>query len=523
MAFHRHILKTVALTLGLATAGTSLPALAGDGFMLATGRVTGKSFAVGVGISSLAKVKLLPLHKMDLSPVETGGFVENVRMLQRNEAQFAILQAMFGHFARTGTGTFAGEAPNDDIQAIAMLWRDADHFVIDKAYEDTGTIADLGRLKGMPVSMGVDGPGPIESNRLLLSHLGIDVDHAFKLEHLNYEQSADALLHGDIEAMSTPIRPPAPHVASVLASPDAHYALLSFTDQQIAQADGGLGLWTPYVIPAATYPGQDQDIKTVAKSNLLVARADVDDEVVYQVTKAMFENLDFLRTIHDAMYETSLDRALVGMPMPLHPGALRYYQEVGLLGPDARLDVALADGVRHAETAAYEPTGALKARPHTVAARIEPAAAPANLAGDGRTFVVYFDLNEKAVSGIGVQELAEVSAYADNLSTAEITVSGHTDRSGDPVYNAYLAEVRANAVASVLRDSFGIQGHDIKLETHGADAPAIDDGRTFQPRNRRVEITVRPTVAAGAGEPQQAVAPPTGDADVPMWKKRASI
>jgi len=413
-----------------------------------------------------------------------------------------------------------------------MLWRDADHFVIDKAFEETGTIADLNQLKGMSVSMGIDGPGPIESNRLLLSHLGIDVDNAFRLAHLNYQQSAQALSLGNIKAMSTPIRPPASHIENVLASSGGRHTLLSFTDEQIAKADGGLGLWTPYVIPAATYPGQDRDIQTVAKSNLLVARSDISDEVVYQVTKAMFENLDFLREIHDAMYETSLDRALVGIPMALHPGALRYYQEVGLLGPDASLEVALADDVRGAENAGYDPNGAL--RPGTVEAAIQPAVAPADSTvtplddgNDSKTFVIYFGLNEKVVSGIGQQELAEISAFADNLTTAEITVSGHTDSSGDPVYNAYLAEVRARAVTDALIQQYGAEGHEIRLEIHGANTPAIQDGREFQPENRRVEIKVRPKVfdaipAEQTSEPQNAVAP-EGAAGEPAWKKRASI
>ncbi|NJO38721.1 MAG: OmpA family protein [Rhizobiales bacterium] len=134
--------------------------------------------------------------------------------------------------------------------------------------------------------------------------------------------------------------------------------------------------------------------------------------------------------------------------------------------------------------------------------------------------MVYFGLNEKAVSGIGIQELAKVSAYADNLTTAAITVSGHTDRSGDALYNAHLAEARAQSVMNALKDSFGVAGHEIRLETHGADAPAIDDGRAYQPRNRRVEITVTP--AGGAGQPQQAATPESAD-DQPMWKKRASI
>jgi outer membrane protein OmpA-like peptidoglycan-associated protein len=208
--------------------------------------------------------------------------------------------------------------------------------------------------------------------------------------------------------------------------------------------------------------------------------------------------------------------------MPLHPGALRYYQEVGLLGPDDNLEVALADDVRRAETAAYDPNGALKAKARTIAATAGPAptAATPNNGGDEQTFVVYFGLGDKDVNGIGMQELAEVSAYADNLTAAEITISGHTDRSGDPVYNAYLAEVRAHAVIDVLRNRFGVKGHEIRLETHGADRPAVEGGDMYQPQNRRVEIEVRPII--DAGQPQQTVTPEGDDAS-PAWKKRAAI
>lgn len=530
MTSGRQILKAAALLLGLSIAGEPTLALAGDGYMLATGRPDGKSFAVGVGISSLAKVKLQPLRKMDLSPVESSGFVENVRMLQHNDAQFAILQAMFGHFARTGTGTFDGEQPNDDVQAIAMLWRDADHFVINQDYVKTGTIADMAQLRGMSVSLGPDGPGPYDSNRLLLSHFGIDASDAFHLRRLNYRQSAQAIKDGDIKAMSTPIRPPAPHVQEALASTGDRYKLLEFTDDQIARADGGLGLWTRYIIPAATYPGQDRDIQTVAKSNLLVVRKDVDPEVVYEVTKAVFENLDFLRNIHDAMYETSIDRALVGIPMELHPGALRYFQEVGLLGPDTAIDVALAKNVKQAGVAAYNAIGGLQTLPAAGAAPVlagagdtrEPPASMESFDGSipgSRTFVVYFGLGEKEVAGTALQELAEIRAFADQLANASIMVSGHTDKSGDPVFNEYLAEIRANSVVDALRDIYGVAGHDIKIVNRGSEQPAIDDGREYQPRNRRVEITVAP--AAQDQTIDAAEQPST--ASPPSWIRRASI
>lgn len=526
MACRSAFLKLMALSLGCVIGSQAPIALAGDGFTLATGRSTGKSFAVGVGISSLAKVKLQPLHKMDLSPVETEGFVQNVRMLQQNQAQFAILQAMFGHFARTGTGTFAGESPNDDIQAIAMLWRDAEHFVINDNYVKTGTIADMGQLKDMPVSMGLKGPGPYESNRLLLSHFNVDVEESFDVQSLSYQQSSEALKGGQIKAMSTPIRPPAPHIQNALSSADQTYKLLEFTDEQIARADGGLGLWTRYVIPAATYPGQEKDIQTVAKSNLLVARKDVDPEVVYQVTKAVFENLDFLRNIHDAMYETSVDRALVGMSMPLHPGALRYYQEIGLLGPDANAEVAIANDIKLADTTAFDPNGALL-RTSSQEAAIIPREGAQLASTDveidrslsSKRFVIYFGLGEKDVSGEALQELAEISAYADNLTKASITISGHTDKSGDPVFNEYLAEIRAKSVGNALVTTYGASGHDIEIVNHGSAAPAVNDNQDYQPRNRRVEITVAPSEQAV----DQIEAVDIEDQPAPKWLKRASI
>lgn len=363
---------------------------------------------------------------------------------------------------------------------------------------------------------------------MLLSHFNVDVDKSFNLQSLNYEQSSKALQGGAIKAMSTPIRPPAPHIQEALSSGNKGYKLLEFTDEQIARADGGLGLWTRYVIPAATYPGQDQDIQTVAKSNLLVARKDVDPEVVYQVIKAVFENLDFLRNIHDAMYETSVDRALVGVPMPLHPGALRYFQEIGLLGPDANLEVALAEDVKQAESASYDANGALKASLHKAAAAV---AEPLDVAlteplGDqartGKTFTVYFDLGEEDISGEALQELAEISAYADNLSNATITVSGHTDRSGDPIYNQYLAEVRAKSVVDALKTTYGVTGHDIEIVNHGSAAPAVNDGREYQPRNRRVEITVMPNAEAGE-KVKSAKSAGAKKRTAPAWEKRASI
>ncbi len=110
--------------------------------------------------------------------------------------------------------------------------------------------------------------------------------------------------------------------------------LLSFTPEQAEKADGNLDLWTPYRIPAGTYPGQAADVNTIAQPNFLAVRADVPENDVYLTTKTVFENLGFLQAIHKATRALALEKAIVGLPMPLHPGAARYYREFGLDIPE---------------------------------------------------------------------------------------------------------------------------------------------------------------------------------------------
>ena len=107
------------------------------------------------------------------------------------------------------------------------------------------------------------------------------------------------------------------------------------TDEQMAQANGGLTLWTRFVIPANTYPGQDKPINTIAQPNFLAVRDDVDEEAVYKIVKTIYENLPFLQNIHKATKAMKLENAIAGLPVPLHPGAARYYREQGIEIPDS--------------------------------------------------------------------------------------------------------------------------------------------------------------------------------------------
>jgi len=87
----------------------------------------------------------------------------------------------------------------------------------------------------------------------------------------------------------------------------------------------------PMTIKANTYPNQAEEIKTIAGSGVLTVRADVDPDTVYTMTKAIFENLDFLKQRHDYFKQTTLENATVGVVYPLHPGAEKYLKEAGAI------------------------------------------------------------------------------------------------------------------------------------------------------------------------------------------------
>jgi len=304
-------------------------------YLLATASTGGTYYPVGVALATLVKVKLQPKDKIGMSAINSAGSGENIKLLRDNEVQFAIVQGLFGAYAATGTGPLKDAGPQKELRSVTMLWQNVEHFVVDKDAVKTGTIEDITNLKGKPMSMGRQNSGTIGSNQTILAGLGIDMEKEFELVYMGYGPSADALQNGQIDGMSTPAGVPVSAVTRAFANMGDSIALLSFTPEQTKKANGSFeDLWTPYTIPAGTYPGLDQEITTIAQPNFLAVRDDVPEETVYLITKTIYENLPFLQAIHPATNAMSLDSAIAGLPLKLHPGAIKYYEEVGITVPD---------------------------------------------------------------------------------------------------------------------------------------------------------------------------------------------
>jgi len=329
--------KCLFLSLALVAFSTTALAQAADeprDYLMATASTGGTFYPVGVAISTRVKVKPQPTEKIGLSAITSAGSGENVKMLRENEVQFGILQGLYGNWAWNGTGDLANEGPQTDLRSVTMLWQNVEHFVVADQFAKTGTITDFVGLKGKRVALGKKNSGTLGSNKEILGNLGVDVDKDYDLMYGGYGPSADALQNGQVSGISTPAGVPAGAITKLFAAVGGKVRLLDFTPEQAAQADGGMELWTPYTIPAGTYPGLDKETHTIAQPNFLACRADVDEDAVYRMTKTIYENLPFLQAIHKATLDMALEKAIVGLPLPLHPGAARYYREVGIEIPD---------------------------------------------------------------------------------------------------------------------------------------------------------------------------------------------
>jgi uncharacterized protein len=329
--------RALALTIG----GLLLGAVSSSGqaqdtrsYILSTATTGGTYYPVGVALATLVKVKLEPKQKISMSAISSAGSGENVKLLREDQAQFGILQGLFGAWAADGSGMLEAEGPQPELRSISMLWVNVEHFVVTKDMVDSGTMADLKSFDGAPFSIGARNSGTEGSGRTILEGLGIDPDTTFDVAYMGYTPTAEALQNGTVKGANLPGGVPVAAVTQAFAATNGNLTILNFTDEEIAEANSKFELWPPYEIPAGTYPGQDEAVHTIAQPNFLAVRDDIPEEDVYQITKTIYENLPFLQNIHAATKAMALDKAIGGLPVPLHPGAVRFYEEQGIEIPD---------------------------------------------------------------------------------------------------------------------------------------------------------------------------------------------
>jgi TRAP transporter TAXI family solute receptor len=302
--------------------------------LLATATTGGTYYPAGVAIATLVTRELGVRDQIYLSAITSSGSAENISLLDGDEVQLAIIQALFGSMAWQGTGYYEGR-PVPSLRSLASLWANVEQVVVLAHLAPTGTVADLTQLQSRRFSVGPKWSGTEVSATTLMRLLGFAPDRDFALAHLGYSPSVDALQNGNIAGMFIAGGIPTGAITRAMASMGpGRLTLLEITGDQWDVIRSAYPIWTRFEIPIGTYPGQARAIQTIAQPNLLVTTSRASEEVIYRVVKTLFSRLESLHKMQAATRSMSLSGALEGLPVPLHPGAARFYREQGLRIPE---------------------------------------------------------------------------------------------------------------------------------------------------------------------------------------------
>ena len=297
------------------------PAFAADGFItVLTAGTNSVYYPLGVALGK-AIGKATPDVKTSVQA--TKGAAENLNLLQAERGDIAFTLADALSAAWKGSDDAGFKAPLKRLRGIAALYP---NYVQIVARADSG-VRSLADLKGKRVSVGVPKSGTELNARTIFAAAGLSYKDFAKVEYLPFGESIELLKNRQIDVILQSAGLGVLALRDLAASLDI--VVVPIPADIIKKA--GDPAYLPAVIPAGTYRNQAADVPTAAILNFLVTRDGVSEDVVYEVTKALWTSLDQLVAAHPAAKAIDLKHALEGMPLPLHPGAQKYYREIGLL------------------------------------------------------------------------------------------------------------------------------------------------------------------------------------------------
>ncbi|QJQ95962.1 MULTISPECIES: TAXI family TRAP transporter solute-binding subunit [Halomonadaceae] len=299
------------------------PAALAQQLSIATGGTGGVYYPIGGGLAELINDNI---EGASATAEVTGASVENMGLIMRGDADIAIALADTVYQAWSGTGDFEGRQI-ENTRALASVYPNAVQLVT-LANSDIQSIDDL---RGKRVSVGAPGSGTELNARAVLEANGISYDD-FTPQRLNFNETADAIRDGDIDAGFWSVGPPTSSILNLAATRDIR--LIGLSDEEIENAREEEPVFAAYELRAGMYEGMDEAVQTISIPNVLVVNADMDEELAYELTKLLFERIDDLIAVHPAANDTTIEFTMNSTPVPLHPGAIRYYEEVEADIPD---------------------------------------------------------------------------------------------------------------------------------------------------------------------------------------------
>ena len=286
---------------------------------LATGSETGTYYSFGIALGQVMKDKI----GQEFGVQSTGASKANIQLVADGDVDMAIVQNDVMDYAFNGTNTFAAEGAITGFSAVATLYAEVVQIV---AKPGITSVADL---KGKTVSVGDAGSGTEFNAAQIFEAYGMTFDDINK-QSLGFTDSADKFKDGQLDAFFVTAGAPTTCITDLATSND--FVILSIGETEMQYLKDNYGYYTEYTLAAGTYgEKQTADATTVAVKATLIAADDLSEDVVYKVTKGIFENIDAVKATHAKGAELSADTGVQGVSIPFHAGAQKYFKEIGKL------------------------------------------------------------------------------------------------------------------------------------------------------------------------------------------------
>lgn len=282
-----------------------------------TGGTGGTYYPFGGGIAKVVNESDIG---MDVTVATSGASVENARLLGSKEVELGLVEASVGYYAYEGKEMFEDDQAKN-IRGIMSLYPNLIQMVVMKDSE----IQSYADLKGKNVVVGAPGSSSMLNLELILEEYGLSMSD-INPEYSSFSDGIDMLKDGKVDATLVDVGIPASSIVDISSQHDIN--ILTLEEEKINSLSDKFPFFTkPIVIPAGTYKGVDEDVLTTGATVILATHEDLSEDVIYELTKTIFEKKEAITQIHKAGESIDVSKSTEGMSIPIHPGAKKYIEK----------------------------------------------------------------------------------------------------------------------------------------------------------------------------------------------------
>ena len=288
---------------------------------MATGGTSGTYYGFSGVVAQVLNEKLA--DSLNITVESTGASAANIDLVETGGNQLAIVQNDVMYYAISGTDMYADKAPYENYSAVMSCYPEYVQIIANK------DITSIDDLKGKKVSVGDAGSGVEFNARQILAAYGIDIESDIEKNNQGFADSADSLKNGTIDAAFVVAGYPTTAVSELASTYD--FNILAVDEEHANALMSEYGFYTYGVIPGGTYGPVAEDVPAVAVMATIIARNVVPEDTIYALVKGIFDNQADIEAAHAKGAELKLETAVSGIDIDFHPGATKYFTEVGAM------------------------------------------------------------------------------------------------------------------------------------------------------------------------------------------------